>query len=81
MNEHGESDRPILPEKSANKVWLQHQPTAEPVEGRGLAKGNPSEQTSRRTQDRERLPNALGRIRQAVRKDREQRMVNLWHHV
>lgn len=81
MNEHGESDSPIVSEKPANKVWLKHQPAAEPVEKRGLAKGNPSEQTSRRTQDRERLPSALGRIRQAVRKNREQRMVNLWHHV
>ena len=81
MNENGESDRPIVPEKPANKVWLQNQPTAEPVEERGLAKGNPNEQTSHRTQDRERLPNALDRIRQAVRKDRKQRMTNLWHHV
>jgi hypothetical protein len=46
MNEHGESDRPIVPEKSANKVWLLHQPMAEPMEERGLAKGNPSEQSS-----------------------------------
>jgi len=81
MNEHGESDSPIGPEKLANNVWLQHQPTAEPVEERGPAEGNPNEQTSRRAQDRERLPNALDRIRAAVRKDREQRMTKLWHHV
>ena len=66
MNEHGESDSPIVPEKPANKVWLQNQPAAEPVEERGLAEGNPSKQTSCRAQDRERLPNALRRIRQAT---------------
>ena len=80
MNEHGKSDSPIVPEKPANKVWLQKQPAAEPVEERGLAEGNPSEQPSRRTQCRERLQHELGRIRQAVRKDREQRMTSLWHH-
>ena len=63
MNEHGKSDSPIVPEKPANKVWLQKQPAAEPVEERGLAEGNPSEQTSCRAQDRERLQDALGRIR------------------
>ncbi len=70
MNEYGESDRPIVPQKLANKVRLQNQSMAEPVEERGLAEGNPSEQTSYRAQDRERLSNALERIRQAVRKHR-----------
>jgi group II intron reverse transcriptase/maturase len=81
MNEPGKSDSPIVPEKPANKVWLQKQLAAEPVEERGLAKGNPTEQTSCRAQDRERLQHALGGIRQAVRKDRKQRMISLWHHV
>ena len=35
---------------------------AEPVEKRGLAKGNPGQQTNRRTQSRERLQHALARI-------------------
>jgi hypothetical protein len=41
-------------------------PTAEEVEGRGLAKGNLIEQTKRRTQSRESLPNALDRVRLAT---------------
>lgn len=80
MNEDGKSDRPIVPKKPVNKTGKE-QPVAEPVEGRGLAKGNPSEQTSRRAQDREKLQHALGRIRQAVRKNRKQKLTNLWHHV
>jgi len=37
-------------------------PTAEGVEGRGLAKGNPSQQNMLRTQDRVGMPSALERI-------------------
>jgi RNA-directed DNA polymerase len=81
MNEDGKSDSPIVPEKPANKVWLQKQPAAETVEGRGLAEGNPDGQTSHRAQHRERLQQALARIRQAARKGRGDRMTSLWHHV
>jgi hypothetical protein len=35
MNEHGKSDKPILPEKPSNKVGTT---AAEGAEGRGLAK-------------------------------------------
>ena len=80
MNGRGKSDRPIVPEKQANNVRLQGQ-AAEPVEGRGLAKGNPDQQTSHRTQCRGRLQRALGRVREKVKGDRKQRMTNLWHHV
>ncbi len=39
MNGHGESDRPIVPAKSANKSsWDLFQELAERMEGRGLAK-------------------------------------------
>jgi len=37
MNEHGKSDRPIVPEKSPNQAQAR---VAEEMEGRGLAKGN-----------------------------------------
>jgi len=80
MNEREKSDNPIVSKKPANKTG-RGRPVAEPVEKRGLAKGNPNQQTSRRTQGRERLQHALDRIRQAIRKDRKQRMTNLWHHV
>jgi len=38
MNEHGKSDRPVVPVKSPNNAG---RPVAEEMEGRGLAKGNP----------------------------------------
>ena len=46
MNEHGKSDRPTVPEKSSNKAEVK---AAEGMEGRGLAKGNLSQQNAFRT--------------------------------
>jgi hypothetical protein len=46
MNEHGKSDRLIVPEKPTNKIG---KPVAEEVEGRGLAKGNWHQQNTFRT--------------------------------
>ena len=49
MNEHGKSDRPIVPGKSPNKAKVS---AAEEMEGRGLAKGNLGQQNAPRTQSR-----------------------------
>jgi group II intron reverse transcriptase/maturase len=51
------------------------------MEGRGLAKGNVSQQNAHRTQSRERAPNALDRVRQAARRDKEAKFTALLHHV
>ena len=80
MNERGKSDSPILPEKLPNKGRGAPR-SAEGVEGRGLAKGNPIQQTRSRTQSRRDLQHAVERIRQAARKDRKLRFTALWHHV
>ena len=80
-NGHGKSDKLVVPEKLLNKVGAQTAPAAERVEGRGLAKGNTQEQTSRRAQDRERLQHALERIRKAVQGNRKIQLTNLWHHI
>jgi RNA-directed DNA polymerase len=56
MNEHDESDSSVVPGKQANKAARA---AAEPVEGRGLAKGNPREQHASRTQSRTDVPSAL----------------------
>jgi RNA-directed DNA polymerase len=80
MNDHGKSDRPIVLEKPPNKGSGTPQ-SAEEVEGRGRAKGNPAQQTRGRTQWRETLQHALGRIRQAAKKERGARFTALWHHV
>jgi RNA-directed DNA polymerase len=66
MNEYGKSDSLIVPGKSPNNVSKE---TAEVMEGRGLAKGNPPKRTASRTQSRTNAPSALERVRQAAKKD------------
>src|SRR2546425_764317 len=78
MHGHGKSDSPVVPGKSPNKAGG---PGAEAMEGRGLAKGNPSESNAPRTQSRSSAPSALERVRQAARRDRKQRFTALLHHV
>jgi len=78
MNEQGKSDRPVVPRKSPNKAG---RPAAEGMEGRGLAKGNPSQQNASRTPSRTDAPSALERIRQAAEKDRKMRFTALLHHI
>ena len=82
MNGRGKSDKPIVPRKPANNGGpAPAASSAERVEGRGLAKGNPSQPNRPRTQSREGLQSALDRIRQAAERDREKRFTALWHHV
>jgi RNA-directed DNA polymerase len=78
MNEHGKSDKPILPEKSSNKVGTS---AAEGAEGRGLAKGNLRQQNAFRTQRREDAHSALKRVREAAGKNKETRFTALFHYV
>src|SRR5215472_7500055 len=78
MNEHGKSDRPILPEKSPNRG---PRGTREETEGRGLAKGNQHQQNMFRTQGRGDVHSALERVREAARKDKETRFTALFHYV
>ena len=78
MNEHGKSDRPVVPGKSPNKAG---RPAAEGMEGRGLAKGNPRQQNASRAQHRNDAPSALERVRLAARRDRKQRFTTLLHHI
>jgi len=80
MNGRGKSDRPIVPEKPANKADGAP-PAAEQVEGRGRAKGNSVEHSSGRTPSRGELSHALDRVRQAARRDRRLQFTALWHHV
>ena len=80
MNDDGKSDKPIVLAKGANKGHGKPSP-AERVEGRGLAKGNPGEQTRFWTQGRNDLQQALDRIGKAAKEDKELRFTTLWHHV
>ena len=57
-------------------------PTAEGVEGRGLAKGNSPQQNMLRTQTRkDGMPSALERIGEVARRDKKVRFTTLMHHV
>jgi RNA-directed DNA polymerase len=78
MNGPGQSDRPVVPTKSPNNA---ERSAAEGMEGRGLAKGNPSQQTAPRTQDRVGAPSALERVREAAKRDKQVRFTTLLHHV
>ena len=60
---------------------MEADPTAEGMEGKGLAKGNLQQQNAPRTPSREGAHSALERVRQAARKDREMRFTALLHHV
>ena len=77
-HEHGKSDGPVVPAKPSNKA---EQPVAEKVEGSGPAKGNPTWQTTLRTQSREGVQQALGRVRQVAMTDKKMRFTTLMHHV
>lgn len=64
MNEYGKSDSFIVPGKSPNKVSKE---TAEVMEGRGLAKGNPPKRNASRTQGWTNASSALEWVRQAAK--------------
>src|SRR5216683_1776448 len=78
MNEHGKSDRPVVPAKSPNKAG---QPAAEGTEGSGLTKGNLQQQNASRTPSRTDAPSALERVRQVASKDKEVRFTALLLHI
>lgn len=77
---HGteKSDFPIVPGKSANKVGSS---TAELMEGRGKAKGNTELQSTVRTQSRVAVSQAQRRIREAVKRNRTEKLTALLHHL
>src|SRR5271170_1109296 len=57
------------------------EPTAEEVEGRGLAKGNQLQQNMPRTLSRAGMSRALERIGEVARRDKKTRFTALMHHV
>ena len=78
MNEHGKSDKSIVPEKSPNKAAIA---AAEEMEGRDLAKGNLPQQNTFRTQGREDVHSALERVRAVARENKDTRFTALFHYV
>ncbi len=78
MDDHGQSDRPVVLTKSPNNAGGS---AAEGMEGRGLAKGNPSQPNAPRTPSREGVLSALERVRRAAEQDKKVRFTALLHHV
>jgi RNA-directed DNA polymerase len=77
---HGaqKSDSPIVPRKPANKAG---RPVAEPVEGSGGIERNAERQSTVRTPRREAVSQAPARIREAVNRNRGEKLTALRHHV
>ncbi|MFL5255158.1 MAG: reverse transcriptase domain-containing protein [Rhodopila sp.] len=78
MHGREKSDPAIVVMKPANKAVLA---AAELVERRAGAGGNARQQSTRRTQTRARVTQALDRVRQAARLRKKERFTALLHHV
>jgi group II intron reverse transcriptase/maturase len=78
MHEREKSDPVIVAAKPTNKAATA---AAEPVEPRTGAEGNASQQSTPRTQGRERATQALERVRQAARLGKKEKFTALLHHV
>ena len=87
MHKREKSDPAIGAGKPTNKAeasaHAEHgvSDAAEPVEQRAGAKGNASEHSTHRTQGRERVSQALERVRKAARLRKEEKLTALLHHI
>ena len=87
MHEREKSDPAIRAGKPTNKaeasVRVKHgvSDATELVEQRAGAKGNASEHSTHRTQCRERVSQALERVRKAARLRKEEKLTALLHHI
>jgi RNA-directed DNA polymerase len=85
---HEKSDHAIVAVKPANKAEgpsaarpAEEKHAAEPGEPRAWTKGNAGQQSTRRTQSRESVSQALERIRKAARERKKERFTALFHHI
>src|SRR3974390_1243197 len=78
MHDPEKSHSAIVAVKPPNKAGS---PAAEAVEPRVGTKGNADQQSTHRTQTRERVTQALNRVRQAARQRQKERFTALLHHV
>ena len=78
MSAKEKSDLPEVAEKRANKTASA---AAELVERRGGAKENAELQSTVRTQSREAVSQAQARIREAVNRNRQEKLTALLHHL
>jgi RNA-directed DNA polymerase len=78
MHDREKSDSGIVAMKPTNKAG---RPAAEPVERRPETEGNVEQQSTHRTQGRERVTQALNRVRQAARQRKREKFTALLHHI
>jgi RNA-directed DNA polymerase len=78
MHEREKSDSVIVAGKLPNKTG---RPAAEVMEPRAGTKGNAGQQHTHRTQSRERMTQALHRVRQAARQKKKEQFTALLHHI
>ena len=88
MHGHEKSDPAIVAMKPANKAdrtapegSAANPNAAEPVERRAGTKGNADPQSTRRTQCRESVSQALERIRKVARERKKEKFTALFHHI
>src|SRR5689334_14488949 len=78
MHGGGKSDFAIVAVKPTNKA---ERSAAELVERRAGTTGNADQQSTRRTQSRESVAQALERIRKVARERKKERFTALFHHI
>src|SRR5215467_820085 len=78
MHSREKSDSAIVAGKPTNKAVST---AAEPVERRVGAKGNASQQSTDRAQNRATVPQALERIRKVAKERKKERFIALLHHI
>src|SRR6201981_2006854 len=78
MHDPEKSDSAVVAGKSPNKAGP---PAAGAAEQRAGTKGNADQQSTHRTQTRERVTQALNRVRLAARQRKKERFTALLHHV
>jgi hypothetical protein len=78
MNDLEKSDSAIVAMKSPNKAGAT---VAEAMERRAGTKGNARQQSTLRTQGRDRVIQELDRVRQAARQRKKERFTALLHHI
>jgi group II intron reverse transcriptase/maturase len=88
MNGPEKSDHAIVAVKPVNKAegpsaarTAGEKHAAEPVERRAGTKGNADQQSTRRTQRRESVSQALERIREVARERKKEKFTALFHHI
>jgi hypothetical protein len=78
MHDQEKSDSAVVAVRPPNKAGSS---AAEAVEPRAGTKGNADQQSTHRTQTRERVTQALNRIRQVARQRKKERFTALLHHI